>query len=135
MSFNQFCKEVLTPVLTGVYIGYAFCLFVEGLQKIRTRELLRKKLRKLQEALEKAIEEMKIMEITQTLEAFGKEIKASENEKLLWLHAALEKANEEEKEMEFTQTLEALEKEIKASQNEKLLRIHESLVKNIKALN
>ena len=123
MSFKQFCKEMFTPVLTGAAFAYACYLFSEGLQKIRTRETLRKKTRKLQEALEKVIEAIKIMELKQTLEDFGKEIKASENEKLLQLHAALENAIKEDKKMEFIQTLEALEKEIKASQNEKLLRI------------
>ena len=91
MSYNSFCKEVLTPVLTGVAIGGLCRFFVEELQKIRARKRLVKLLCELEEALEKGIEEAKVMELTQTLEALEKEIKASQNEKLLRFHEALVK--------------------------------------------
>ena len=91
MPYNSFCKEVLTPVLTGVAVGALCRLFVEELQKIRARNRLIKILREVQEALEEGIEEAKAMELNQTLEALEKEIKASQNEKLLRLHEALVK--------------------------------------------
>ena len=91
MSYNSFCKEVLNPVLAGVAIGALCRLFVEELQKIRARKQLVKLLRELEEALDKDIEEAKVMEVNQTLEALEKEIKASQNEKLLRLHEALVK--------------------------------------------
>ena len=91
MSYISFCKEVLNPVLTGVVVGALCRLFVEELQKIRARKQLVKLVRELQEALQKDIEEEKVMELAQTLEALEKEIKASQNEKLLRLHEALVK--------------------------------------------
>ena len=90
MSYKSFCKEVLTPVITGVAIGGLFSLFFEEVQKIRRANQLVKLLRGL-EAFEKVIEEAKVTESTHTLEALEKEIKASQNEKLLRLHEALVK--------------------------------------------
>ena len=90
MGFISFCKELSTPVLTGFAIGallfvVPFChSFVQEFKFNRSRKQLVKLTRELEE-------KGKAMALTQTLEAFEEEIKASQNEKLLRLHEALVK--------------------------------------------
>ena len=91
MDYDSFCKQVLIPALTGAAISTLCHLIIDEFKKIRDSYRLIKLLRELEDALDKGIEEAKVMELNQTLEALEKEIKASQNEKLLQLHEALVK--------------------------------------------
>ena len=92
MSYISFCnKEELKDFPTGAAIAGICFVTVKELKRIRAEYRFRKILWQLKEALDKSIEDSKIIEVIRTLEVLEDEIKASQNEKLLQLHDTLAK--------------------------------------------
>ena len=89
MTFEAFCKEVLPPVLAAFALSGACSLLIKKLEKDKDKQWLIDALRGRLDALEEGLEEAKTLELGQTLEALEKEIKLTENERLVQLHKDL----------------------------------------------
>ena len=87
MPYKSFCKEVLIPAFTVAAFSYECFLILEEFKKAQAR----RRMAKIDEEFEETLYKMVVSDVYLDLEALEKEIKASQNEKLLRLHRALVK--------------------------------------------
>ena len=83
MVDKTFCKQALEYFLWCGAVGITSFIVSKNIKRIRDEYRVRKALWQLKEALEKSIENSKVIEVIQTLEDLEKEIKASQDEKML----------------------------------------------------